>query len=122
GYMKADAAFWREFGGSRGAMLAQLIADRWFKFPTTNAQFGPITGFATSKSLFGQLATDHGALTKKGATTYKGQSVVSIFDHGPNGGTLYVAATGSPYPVAIVGTQSSGIGSVSFDNWNESVA
>ena len=36
------------------------------------------------------------------------------------GGTLYVAARGAPYPVAIVGGK--GRGAIAFDRWNESAS
>jgi hypothetical protein len=34
------------------------------------------------------------------------------------GGILYVAATGTPYPVAIVRSQTANNGAVVFDDWN----
>jgi len=122
GYLKAGAAFFRQFGGSSGAAIAQLVAGKWFKFPTNNAQFGPFTGLA-NESIFDKMASSHGALKNKGATTYKGQSVVSILDPSQaNGGTLYVAATGTPYPVAITGNDSGGSGAISFGDWNQPVS
>ena len=36
------------------------------------------------------------------------------------GGKLYVAAEGTPYPVAIVGGKNRG--EIRFDSWNESVS
>jgi hypothetical protein len=53
----------------------------------------------------------------KGATTYNGQSVVAI-DKGSKSGTVYVAATGTPYPVAIVDPLGR---SFTFDSWNKPV-
>jgi hypothetical protein len=47
--------------------------------------------------------------------------VVAIRD-ASKGGTLYVAATGAPYPVAIVRTGAGDNGAVVFDGWNTSVA
>ena len=35
---------------------------------------------------------------------------------------LYVAATGKPYPVAIVGSKKGQSGAVTFDDWNKSVS
>ena len=119
-YMKADAAFWTRFGGSQGSAIAQLVAGKWFKFSTDNPQFAAFTSFADSKSLFDSLSSSGGAIANKGATTYKGQSVVNIYG-GPTNGTLYVAATGTPYPVAIAKTGSGEGGAITFDNWNESV-
>lgn len=118
-YMKADAAFWRQFGGSSGSTIAQLVAGKWFKFPTTNPQFGALAEFANSSVLDG-LASTTGTITNKGATTYHGENVVAL-DGGRENGTLYVAGTGTPYPVAIAKTGGSSGGAIVFDNWNESV-
>jgi hypothetical protein len=119
-YMKAGSAFWTQFGGASGSMIAQLVADKWLKFPTSNPQFGPITTIANSKSLFDSLSSHAGTLTNKGATTYKGQSAVAIYA-GSQNGTLYVAATGAAYPLAIAKSGSGG-GAIMFGNWNQSVA
>jgi len=119
GYMKAGAAFWTQFAGSAGSTIAQMLQGKWLKFSTTNAQFDLVTGLAKSKSLFSSLTSSHGTLTNKGATMYNGQNVVDIFG-GSQNGTLYVAATGTAYPIAIVKT-GTGSGAVKFDSWNKSV-
>lgn len=117
-YVKADAAFYSQYGGSVGRALGPSVAGKWLKFPRTNPQFGPITSIADANLLFDSLTVNHGALTNEGETTYEHQSVVAIHDSA-KGGTLYVAATGTPYPVALV---KSGVGvSTSFDKWGESV-
>jgi hypothetical protein len=54
-----------------------------------------------------------------GETTYHGQKVVAIRDK-TKGGTLYVAATGTPYPIAIVRSKTANSGAVTFDDWNMS--
>ena len=120
GYMKAGTAFWTKFGGSAGSAIAALVADKWMKFPTTNAQFGLLTGIASS-SIFDQMSTIRGAITNKGATTYKGQSVVDLYDSSQSG-DVYIAATGTAYPVATIAKKGSGDGlTITFDHWNDSV-
>lgn len=120
GYMKGDAAFWQQFGGTAGAMIAQLLQGKWLKFPVNNSQFHPIIAFSSAKAIFGQLKSGAGSqLTNDGATTYKGQSAVAL-NGGAKNGTLYVAATGTPYPVALVKTGSDG-GTITFSAWNEPV-
>ena len=118
GYMKASAAFWTQFAGSAGGAIAHLVGGKWVKFPTTNAQFGPIAGFANS-NIFDSVASSDGTITNKGATTYKGQGVVKLFN--AKNGTAYVAATGTAYPVAFVGTGTGVGGAITFDSWNNSV-
>lgn len=64
--------------------------------------------------------TIHGKLENHGATTYKGQSVVAIYEPKKRS-TLYVAASGTPYPVAYVKTKRPTAGKIMFDRWNQSV-
>jgi hypothetical protein len=115
-YLRAGSAFWKQFGGSSG--VSQLFVNKWLKFSANNAQLGPLTKLANQKS-FLKLLKSHGKLENQGETTYKGQSVVAINDT-TQGGTLYVAASGTPYPVALVKSGNSG-GTITFDKWNEPV-
>lgn len=120
GYLKGDGSFWTQFGGSSGAMIAQLLQGKWLKFPANSAQFHPLVAYASSKAIFDALKSGAGGnLMNNGATTYKGQSVVALYD-GAKKGTFYVAATGTPYPVALVKTGSGG-GTIAFSQWNQPV-
>jgi hypothetical protein len=116
-YLRGSAAFWNQF--SQASSYSQLLADRWLTFPADNAQLGSFTEVANEKALFDRLSSDHGKLTNQGATTYKGRSVVAVYDT-KKGATLYVAASGTPYPVAVVKTKG-GPGTITFDRWNQSV-
>ena len=49
-----------------------------------------------------------------------GQKVIALKD-GANGGTLYVATTGTPYPVELVSPGNGKEGKVAFDQWNTTV-
>ncbi len=121
GYMKAGAAFWTQFAGSEGSTIAQMLQGKWLKFPANNAQFKPLVAFSSPKAIFDQLqsgADSH--LKNNGATMYKGQSVVAL-DDGAKNGTLYVSATGTPYPVALVKTGSGG-GTITFGDWSQPVS
>ena len=121
GYLKAGPAFWTQFAGSNGSMIAQLLAGRWLKFSVNNAQFAPLVAFSSPKALFDQLQSGaDSALKNNGAKTYNGQSVVAL-DDGAKNGTLYVAATGTPYPAALVKTGSGG-GTITFGGWNQPVS
>lgn len=54
-----------------------------------------------------------------GVRDLAGQPAVALRDVA-NGATLYVAATGTPYPLALVKPGRSG-GRLSFDRWNQAV-
>jgi hypothetical protein len=116
-YMRAGPAFWKQFSKAKG--VGQLLAGKWLKFPANDEQLGSLMSVASDKALCDKLATDHGKLVNRGATTYKGQSVVAIYDT-QDKGTLYVSASGTPYPVALVKTRGR-TGTVAFDNWNQPV-
>lgn len=126
GYLRASADVWtklaKQSGGGAGAAFAgQLFGGKWVKFPANNKQFGSLTDPTNTKSLFKSLTSSHGRLVNKGETTYKGQSVVAIQDT-TKGGMLYVAASGTPYPVALTKLAGKQGGAITFDKWNEPVS
>jgi hypothetical protein len=118
GYLRGSSEFFKEFASQAGS-FAQILADKWLKFPANNAQLGSLTGPTNAKALFKSLTGNHGKLENQGDTTYNGQSVVAIRDTTKNG-TLYVASSGPPYPVALVKTGKNA-GTISFDQWNQPV-
>lgn len=123
-YMKAGTGFWTQiaskFVGSSASAIASLVANKWIKFSASDPRFASFTAFTNPNALFESLKTGHGALKNNGETMYKGQSVVSIVDSS-KGATFDVAATGAPYPVALVKTGTDG-GTIEFGNWNGSVS
>jgi hypothetical protein len=119
-YIRGGPDFWRRYTHVPG--VSQVLANKWLKFSANNPQLGPLTALANDRALFNQLSATNGKVANRGAATYNGQSVVEIYDS-PQNGTLYVAAAGTPYPVALVkGSQSSTGGKVTFDQWNQPVA
>lgn len=115
-YIKGSDAFYKKFAG---AAAAQLLHDKWLEASATNGQLASLLPLTNTSALFAAIASNHGKLSNKGATTYAGQQVVEIVDT-TNGGKLYVAATGKPYPVALSKKQESG--TITFDGWNEPVS
>jgi hypothetical protein len=111
-YLRGDSTFWRQSGAPRAE--AQLLTDKWLKGPADSARFRLLT-HEFSENTFLHILSSHGALASQGATTYKGRSVVAIQDAAGN--TLYVMASGTPYPVAIVGSGDT----LTFDRWNQPV-
>lgn len=115
-YIKGSPAFYKHIGGSAAA---QLLEGKWLKAPASNSDFASLSQLTDLRQLVDQTLESHGTLTKTSTTTIDGQKVVGITDKS-KGGTLYIAATGQPYPVQITKTGSSG-GKVTFDRWNSAV-
>jgi hypothetical protein len=97
-YMKADAASWTKLAGTAAA--GQLFADKWLQTTTTDANFGSFAKLLDTGTLT-QDITANGAMTKGSVTTFRGKPAVPLKD---DNGTLYVAATGAPRILGIVGT------------------
>jgi hypothetical protein len=116
-YIKGSQAFYKKIGGTAAA---QLLQGKWLKAPASNSDFASLSQLTDLRQLVDQTLSNQGSSLKKlGTSTVAGQKVVGISDKA-RGGTLYIAATGQPYPIQIVKRGSSG-GKISFDRWNSSV-
>jgi hypothetical protein len=115
-YISGSPTFWRQFGG---ANAAQLLSGKWLKAPA-GGQFASLAMLVDARTLFNQLLSSHGTLSKGKTTTVRGHKVVAVTDSS-KGGTLYVATTGQPYPIEIVKNGSPG-GRVDFDQFNQPVS
>jgi hypothetical protein len=113
-YFKGDATFWRQFGG---AAAATLFNGRWLKAPAATGRLASLTPLTDIAKLFTGILGSHGALAVGRETTIGGQPAIGIVDTS-KGGTLYVATTGKPYPVAL---RKSGSGAITFDEWDKPV-
>jgi hypothetical protein len=115
-YIRGSDAFLRKFAGAGGQAL---LHGRWLKGSATKGDLAAITPLTDVAKLFRNALGKHGTLKNLGETTHGGKKVVAIRD-ASQGGTLYVAASGTPYPVAIA--EDKGRGELRFDKWNESVS
>jgi hypothetical protein len=113
-YINASPAFWEHYAGKTAA---QLLNGKWLKAPASG-QFSSLASLTNLQVFFNKLLANHGTLAKGGTSTVDGQKVVAVNDT-TNGGTLYVATSGKPYPIEIVKTGSQG-GQISFDRFNQS--
>lgn len=116
-YLRGDRSFWRHFGTNR-AKLA-LLTDRWVEAPASVPALKGIASFTDISGLSSLLA-GHGKAISEGVRTFRGQKVVALRD-AIEEGTLYVRATGTPYPVAIVGGEKGHPETIVFDRWNQHV-
>jgi hypothetical protein len=115
-YIKGSSAFYKSIGGSAAA---QLLEGKWLKAPANSADFASLTQLTDLRQLIDQTLAGHGTLAKGGTTTVDGQKVVGLTDT-TKGGTLYIAATGQPFPIEITKSGKGG-GKISFDSWNAPV-
>jgi hypothetical protein len=118
-YMNGNDAFWAAYGGPA---VARLYSNRWLTVPTSSSQITPFVRLTDIDQLFGGTISSHDKIEKAGTTTYKGRKVIALKEQASSGGTLYIAASGAPYPVAIVSPNAGSEGSVGFDQWNKTVA
>jgi hypothetical protein len=115
-YVKGSDAFLRKFAGAAGA---QLLHGKWLKGSASSGSLAALAPLTDIAKLFTGALGSHGKLKNEGEQDYKGQKVVAIKDTS-NGGTLYVAATGTAYPVGLSGGKDPG--SITFDGWGDTVS
>ncbi len=113
-YMQAPAQVWQKAGAPAAA--AQALDGKWLRTPASG-QFASIAQLTDIHQLFAQLLKPHGKLKTGGVSTVAGNKVVALTS---GQGTLYVAATGKPYPLELVKPGSGG-GHLSFDRFNEAI-
>lgn len=115
-YINGSPGFWKHFGG---ATAAQVFKGKWLKAPASG-QFASLAQLSNLHALLGTVLSTHGALTKTGTSTVQGESAVGVRDV-TQGGTLYVASTGKPYPLEILKSGSQG-GRIVLDDFDKSVS
>lgn len=111
-YLKADAPTWTK---AANASVARMLANKWLKTTTNNQSFNEFATLLDISKLVSNL-TASGKLVKGSATVVDGVKVVPITDTGSDGGTLFVALTGSPYIIAVRGP-TAGAGSIHFGGY-----
>jgi hypothetical protein len=115
-YINASTAFYSRFVGPTAA---RLLHGKWLKGSTERGALASFAPFANLDKLIDSTLASHGALSRAGTTTVEGQKAIGVSDL-VNGGTLYVATTGTPYPIEIV-KDGVGVGKLVFDRWNKPV-
>jgi hypothetical protein len=116
-YINGTAAFYRHVSG---AAAAQLLQGKWLKAPAHSGELASLAELTNLGKLIDTALSGHGTLAKGAPTTIGGQKAITLKDTG-KGGTLYIAATGIPFPLEIAkaGTES---GKVVLDRWDREVA
>jgi hypothetical protein len=115
-YIRGSDAFWTQ---NAGALAARLLHGKWLKASTTG-KFSSLAALTNIGLLLGKVNSTHGKLVNDGQVTYKGAQAVRIRDTSDNS-RFYAAATGKPYPVALVGGKANQSGTITFGDWNKHV-
>jgi hypothetical protein len=114
-YINSGAAFYERFAGRAAARRLQ---GKWLKGSARGA-LRALSSLTSLPALLGAALDAHGPLSRAPGATVAGQSAVAVSDR-EHGGTLYVASTGTPYPLAIV-RQGAHPLRLEFEEWNQAV-
>jgi hypothetical protein len=115
-YMNGSTAFYEHIAGSAAA---QLLQGKWLEVPASNGGFASLSSLTDLSKLIDTTLAAHGKLANAGTTTIDGQRAVGVTDSA-KGGTLYVATSGTPFPLEVIEHGANG-GKIVFDEWNEPV-
>jgi hypothetical protein len=115
-YIKGSDAFLKQFAG---AAAAQLFHDKWLKGSIVTGNLRSLAPLTDITKLFKGALGSHGKLVNEGETDFQGQKAVAIKDT-KDGSILYIAASGTPYPLGA--KQGKSKSSVTFDHWNDTVS
>jgi hypothetical protein len=118
-YLKGDRDFWMSTGGEAAA---QLLTGKWLKTPLTDRRFSGLSELTDLDQAAEGILEPDGTVTKGEEKTINGVPCVGLVSSGKDGGTLWVAAQGEPYPVRIEPSASSGEqGALDFSGYGEKV-
>jgi len=115
-YINGSSAFYEHVGGSEAARLLQ---GKWLKAPANSGELASLAELTNLSKLIDTALADHGTLAKGGKATIAGKKAIGLVDT-TKGGTLYVAATGTPYPLEITKAGKEN-GKVVLDRWDQPV-
>lgn len=110
-YIKVTDAFLKYL--KLPATACNLVCGKYLK--TTPSQASSLVGQLSMSALFGKLSSaSPPKLSYAGTATVNGQTTWKY--HSSDGGTVYVAAHGKPYPVQLAAP--SNRGKLTFSKWN----
>ena len=97
-WMRPDQEFWKSNAGDdAGEALVELVGDRWVVVSEEDDDFKSFLQITDPTQLF-----DSGEQLTRGDTKQiDGVEAIGLKDPGEDGGTLYIATTGEPYPLLV---------------------
>jgi hypothetical protein len=112
-YMKPNEQFWAMMDDPQKAKaVTTLMADRWAKIPAGEESFSQLFNAANVN----EMLKNSGKVSKGPQKDIDGVPAIGLLDEGPDGGTLYIATVGEPYPLRIE-AQDAGAGQISFSEF-----
>jgi hypothetical protein len=97
-YLKAGRDFWTEYADAR---VAKLIGGKSVRATLDDERFVDLSGLTDLKASAYDFLDLGGPLTRGAARTEAGRPVIEVIDSSDDGGTLYVATDGEPYPLSV---------------------
>jgi hypothetical protein len=107
------SAFYTHFTTAAGA---HMLHGRWLKVPTADTRFTAFSSLTDMQELLTTMLKPKGTVVKAGTRTLHGVPAIGLRDSAGDG-TLYVAATGAPYPLELVQSGAHS-GVIVFEQWN----
>jgi hypothetical protein len=118
-YLKGSRGFWMSNGGE---VVAQLLTGKWLKTPLSDKRFSGLSELTDLEEAAAGILEPDGTITKGTQKTINGVPCIGLVSSGKDGGTLWVATTGEPYPVRIERSAGSGeTGALDFTGYGEPV-
>jgi hypothetical protein len=113
-WLKPSAAYYASLKLSAAAQA--LVADKWIKVKSTDAQIGDLPKICSFSGLFGSLKTPTGASYVATPTTYQGQPAYEVTQSGQQG-YAFVTNTGKPMLAKLAEPGASG-GVITFTEYS----
>jgi hypothetical protein len=111
-YIRVTSAFLKIAHAPAG--VCKRVCGKYIAAPPSEAK--TITGDFSMSELLGSVSGALPRYVKGGTTTIAGQPALAL--HGSDGSTLYVAATGTPYPLRAIAPKPTNAGQLDFSQWN----
>lgn len=106
------------FSKAEAERLANRVAGRWLQLSAAESK--QMIGDFSLDTILSQMAEGFGVLKREPDKTLSGQRAIVLSDT-TNGGSLYVAANGAPYPLMVTGGSTSNGNNLVFSNYDARV-
>lgn len=118
-YLKADEKTWSTIGASPNPGVAKLIGDKYVKASADNPSFASLAGVLSLPDFVDGVLTPEDTPTRAEGKDVDGVPTVALKSGEADGGVLYIADRGAPYPLLLEGPK--GEGQVAFTDWDKAV-